>query len=82
MVNPEPLRQTSISDEQMRPETKKKLLVFAKLGANFMIAPFYLPYGRHEDLDLEVDPSRSMMAFILCTTNTEQIPKAFLFKAR
>ena len=47
-----------------------------------MLAPFYLPYGRHEDLDLEVDPSRSMMAFILCTTNTEQIPKAFLFKAR
>lgn len=82
MVSPEPLRQTSISDEQMRPETKKKLLVFAKLGTIFMIAPFHLPYGRHEDLDLEVDPSRSMMAFILCTTNTEQIPKAFLFKAR
>ena len=82
MVSPEPLRQTSISDEQMRPETKKKLLVFETIGANFMLAPFYLPYGRHEDLDLEVDPSRSMIAFILCTTNTEQIPKAFLFKAR
>ena len=82
MVSPEPLRQTSISDGRTRLETRKKLLEFAKLGIIFMIAPFHLSYGRHEDLDLEVDPSRSMMAFILCTTNTEQIPKAFLFKAR